>query len=620
VPAVFASSQFLLAVLMGVSSYIGLLHLGFWRSSHGRGRSSHGWVALFCAVSLVYMAGRYLEVCGEDLATAVMGGRFQVAAGAFLVYTLLGFARSLRRLPFEHRFHAGLLLVTSLLAWAALFSELMVRETGFVDTDWFGRQHSSPDVAEGLLLLGLYATSACLYVVVEVRRSPHISLLEKRVVIGSVTVYAAMGLWTVASAIGATSLPTLSQFGLVVIASGLSYLLVHQHRRMQTELEVLVEERARQLQETDARYRLLVENAPLGIFAIDRDGRALTVNRHLLRLLGAPVDGVDEAVLARLDMLGAEPMLRSGLAQPLRTCLDTGRAFVGDFVFEAEGAARREWRINAAPIRDAHRSIVGAQVIAEEIGERKRLEERVRQSQKMEAVGGLAAGIAHELNNPLSYVRANIAMLRKEWDERVGRMFSGSGEGGESLLRCRDMIDDALEGVDRAVAIVREVNEFSHGQDSPLDDVDLNDLLEDSLRVASPQLRPGIEVECRYGSLPPVSCSPGQMRQVFLNLIVNAIHAFGRETGSEGQLRLETQHLPEKGEVLVRVCDDGPGIAEEHLDRLFEPFFTTKPSGQGTGLGLYICYEIVRMHAGTISVETGPRTGTCVTVHLPVKL
>lgn len=248
------------------------------------------------------------------------------------------------------------------------------------------------------------------------------------------------------------------------------------------------------------------------------------------------------------------------------------------------------------------------------VAERVRLHERLRQSQKLESVGQLAAGIAHELNNPMAYVRANLGALRREWNalsvaaDKVGWPDELAGR----VADCEELIDESLEGVDRAIAIVREVREFSHASETRIEPFDLNDLIEGALRVADAQRPSGVSVRYDGSVLPPIPCIPSQLGQVFLNLIVNAFQAMQ----SAGTLRIDTRCQGSR--VAVCIEDDGPGIEPEVRSRLFDPFFTTKPVGQGTGLGLYISYEIVRAHGGEIRVESEPGHGARFEVLLPL--
>jgi signal transduction histidine kinase len=231
-------------------------------------------------------------------------------------------------------------------------------------------------------------------------------------------------------------------------------------------------------------------------------------------------------------------------------------------------------------------------------------------SARLAAVGELAAGIAHEINNPLAFVRSNLSQLEEIWKEL--RLLPAPPEHAELLRDVDALFEESIEGVDRAAEIVRSVKSFAHAGSATREATDLRPLLEDVLRVASAQLRSRVNVLREYDeSLPRVICAPQQLRQVFLNLVVNAAQAV--EPG--GHVLVATR--PDGDHVVVSVGDDGCGIEPDVIDRIFDPFFTTKPVGEGTGLGLGIAHQIVSSHGGEIEVESAPGRGTVCRVRLP---
>jgi signal transduction histidine kinase len=231
-------------------------------------------------------------------------------------------------------------------------------------------------------------------------------------------------------------------------------------------------------------------------------------------------------------------------------------------------------------------------------------------SARLAAVGELAAGIAHEINNPLAFVRSNLSQLESIWKE-LG-LVPAASEHAELLRDVDALFEESIEGVDRAAEIVRSVKSFAHAGSATREPTDLRPLLEDVLHVASAQLRSRVNVLREYDDfLPRVICAPQQLRQVFLNLVINAAQAV--EAG--GHVLVATR--PDGDHVIISVGDDGCGIEPHLIDRIFDPFFTTKPVGEGTGLGLGIAHQIVSSHGGEIQVESTPGSGTVFRVRLP---
>jgi signal transduction histidine kinase len=299
--------------------------------------------------------------------------------------------------------------------------------------------------------------------------------------------------------------------------------------------------------------------------------------------------------------------------QLVRLALETGETQSGEVCFEPAWGSAAQLRVTVAPLRAASGEISGALLLSEDVTERNELERRLRLAQKMEAVGQLAAGIAHEINTPMAYVRSNLGSLHEDWNalrEEIRKDPESETTAG-LLAGAEALIDESLEGVERTIAIARDMREFAHSATAARVPTDLNHELEACSRLASAQY-PGVTITEAYGELPLVPASAGQLRQVFLNLIVNALQA----VSASGNVSVSSAH--EAGFAAVRVRDDGCGIARELQHRLFEPFFSTKAAGEGTGLGLYISYEIVRAHGGEIRVDSAPGEGSTFEVRLPL--
>jgi len=269
-------------------------------------------------------------------------------------------------------------------------------------------------------------------------------------------------------------------------------------------------------------------------------------------------------------------------------------------------------------------------------GTNARLEEaqnQLLQSEKMASIGQLAAGVAHEINNPIGFVSSNLGTLRRYVEGMFALLDSyGSADLGmqaadlrAKIARQREeldidflvedlplLLDESDDGLIRVKKIVQDLKDFSRVDQADWQDADLNAGLDSTLNVVMNEIKYKAEVRKEYGSLPPVRCLAAQLNQVFMNLIVNAAHAIVER----GVVTLSTSC--EGDWVRVSVRDNGCGMSPEVLRRIFEPFYTTKPVGQGTGLGLSLSFSIVQKHGGRIEVESAPGEGTCFHVVIPV--
>jgi signal transduction histidine kinase len=342
----------------------------------------------------------------------------------------------------------------------------------------------------------------------------------------------------------------------------------------------------------------ILETLPDGVAMLRLDGSVRSANGALARLLECPPEALTGLCLA--DHL--EPPEAATGAPGERPC--ELRSF---------GGHRTPVAVASTLLRDRQGSDLGRVLVVRDLAEITSLRDGLLLSGRLAAVGELAAGIAHEINNPLAFARANLSLLRQHWASFATTAIKGDpgGETAALFAEGEELIDESLEGVDRAAAIVRDVRGLAHAGSRRREPADLNQLLDGVLRMAAPQLRQFATVHKEWDVLPPVRCVPQELQQVFLNLVMNASQAIA----SPGTIRLRTR-AQEDG-VVVEVEDDGAGIAPEVLPKIFDPFFTTKPVGEGTGLGLSIAYGIVHKHGGEISVRSEPGHGACFRVQLP---
>jgi two-component system NtrC family sensor kinase len=282
--------------------------------------------------------------------------------------------------------------------------------------------------------------------------------------------------------------------------------------------------------------------------------------------------------------------------------------------------------------------------LAAETKERERVEAELRLSQKLEAVGRLAAGIAHEINTPIQYIGDSVTFLRsaredghavlKAYQQAVTDLAAGVPiESVTAAIRAAEQAGDiefyrtevpkaferTLEGVERVAQIVRAMKEFSHPDAVDHEPADINHALETTLVVARNEYKYVARIETKLEELPPVICNIGELNQVFLNLLVNAAHAI-EEAGKEVSSGHITVTSAVDGEyVKITVSDNGCGIPQENIDKVFDPFFTTKEVGKGTGQGLAITRSIiVDKHRGSVDIDTIVGAGTQFTLRLPI--
>jgi two-component system NtrC family sensor kinase len=268
------------------------------------------------------------------------------------------------------------------------------------------------------------------------------------------------------------------------------------------------------------------------------------------------------------------------------------------------------------------------------IGKLQEAHDQLLQSEKMASIGQLAAGIAHEINNPVGFVNSNMRTLQKyvatlfgvvqQYEETIAAS-AAAAELGPPIAQIRkkadlaylqedatDLVRESMDGLKRVTDIVQSLKDFSHVGETEWQVADLHQGLDSTLNIVANEIKYKASVEKHYGDLPKVTCLASQLNQVFMNLLVNAGHAIKERgvitirSGTEGDW------------VWVSIADTGSGIAPENINRIFEPFFTTKAVGSGTGLGLSLSYGIVNKHGGKIEVASTPGEGTMFTVRLPV--
>jgi two-component system NtrC family sensor kinase len=247
------------------------------------------------------------------------------------------------------------------------------------------------------------------------------------------------------------------------------------------------------------------------------------------------------------------------------------------------------------------------------------------QAEKLASIGQLAAGVAHEINNPIGFIRSNLGTAQRyvgDLSRLVALMKAGDIAQCRAAWERADMgfvmedfaalLRESIDGADRVTKIVADLKGFSSVDQAEEEIVDLNDNLRFASNVLAGQLKEKVELVLELGVLPKTLCLPGHLNQVLLNLLLNAAQALA----DQGRITVQSDVVG--NEIRIRIGDNGCGIPAGNLGRIFDPFFTTREVGSGTGLGLTVCRDIVQAHGGRIEVESEPGVGTVFTVYLPI--
>ncbi len=360
--------------------------------------------------------------------------------------------------------------------------------------------------------------------------------------------------------------------------------------------------------------RIMLGSGVLGQVAADGQPRLMTGARSdaARRSLDAPASSICWPMTIKSRRIGALAINRPALSRPFtQDDVDRGETFVTVLALLVDNAGMR---------KEQQRRIDRLSRLNEEMlavnGELKTTQAQLLQSEKMASIGQLAAGVAHEINNPIGYVYANFNTLSGYVKDLLAAARATPGAKPLDLdflaEDLPDLLSETREGLDRVTKIVRDLKDFSRVDTS--DDWEWADLiagLESTLNIAHNEVKYKATVERQLVALPDVLCRPSEINQVFMNLLVNAAQAIAER----GVISLRSGHDAEQ--VWIEIADTGKGMTAEVRNRIFEPFYTTKPVGQGTGLGLSLSYSIVQKHQGRIDVSSEPGRGTTFRVTLP---
>ncbi|WNG18347.1 sensor histidine kinase [Cystobacter fuscus] len=346
------------------------------------------------------------------------------------------------------------------------------------------------------------------------------------------------------------------------------------------------------------------------VFEFDAEGRYLAAWAGSEAMLAMP----RETFLGRHISEVMDPATAARTLESIQRVLARGEPERFEYSLELEGG--RRW-FSADARRVPQRP--GVAFLVRDITRQKTLELSLLQADRLAALGTLAAGVAHEVSNPLGYISSNLNFLEEGLAEVRQALAGAPGldPQARTLEECAEALTEARQGITRIRNVVGDLKTFSRGEDTCPDEerADVRRALEMSLNMAMPELRHRARVVWQAQEVPPVRGSESRLGQVFLNLLLNAAQALPE--GALGENTVEAHLRAEDGKVVVEIRDTGHGIPPENLKRIFEPFFTTRPAGVGTGLGLAICHSIIIAMRGELSVESTVGKGTCFRVRLP---
>jgi PAS domain S-box-containing protein len=374
----------------------------------------------------------------------------------------------------------------------------------------------------------------------------------------------------------------------------------------------IVEPLGPELEAAEARLRFVIGLTDSIVLEMDADGRYVAILASSDELLAMP----REQSLGRTmhEILG--PQAAAPFMERIRRVLETGRP--ERFEYSLQVATGLRWFSADAVHVSARRTVV---FLIRDVTERKLLEQRLIQADRLAAMGTLAAGVAHEVNNPLSYICSNLNFIAEGVEALRYLLKAPPDEALPAQMlatvdECLEALSESQQGVRRLHHIAGSLRTFARGHDEPSEQVQVRRALEASIALCTRELNGRARLVQQLDEVPTVVGNETHLEQVFLNLLINAAQAIPE--GAPEQHEVRVRLFVERDHVVVEVRDTGAGMPEAMIQRIFDPFFSTKPVGAGTGLGLSVSHGIITRMGGDISVESAVGRGTCFRVRLPL--
>ncbi len=375
--------------------------------------------------------------------------------------------------------------------------------------------------------------------------------------------------------------------------------------------------------------RTMIDMIPACIYAKDAQSRFTAANKLVANRMGVE----PEQLIGKTDFDFFPREMAEKFFNDEQALIQSGKPLIDceEVAFDSTSGMDRVLITSKIPLRDELGNLTGVVGIGFDITERKAAEERMASSDRLESIGRLAAGVAHEINTPIQYLGDSVSFIREGVEELLSYIdtlhaaLPQKNEANEDVEYLREELPPALarvaDGLSRIAEIVRSMKHFSHADQREMSAVDLNASIASTLVIARSEYKDCADLETSYGEIPQITCHGGQINQVVLNLVVNAAHAIAdvvRKNGGRGKIAVKTS--VENNFVVIAISDTGGGIPEGIRARIFDPFFTTKEVGRGTGQGLSIARNVIaKGHGGELDFETELGQGTTFFVRLPIQ-
>ena len=364
-----------------------------------------------------------------------------------------------------------------------------------------------------------------------------------------------------------------------------------------------------------SQYISMINTAPVMMYLKDIEHRYVIVNEAFCQLVGK---GLSE-IRGKTDYEIFPSEKADTNHEDDTKVMQTNETVIKHEESMTNTLGEKKWfTTTKVPIHDYLGNITGVVGLTQDVTELHMGREKLIQADKLAAIGTLAAGVAHEINNPIGFINSNLNTMGKYLKKIKSYIDEPDEDDREDINDIiddfKDAIEESVDGTNRVKKIVADLKSFSRVDKSDKEAVNLNEGIESTLNIVWNELKYNCKVEKEFGELPDIYCYPNQINQVFMNILVNAGHAI---EGDNGLIKIKTWH--ENNSIYISIKDNGKGIPPENQKKIFEPFYTTKEVGKGTGLGLSLVYDIVKKHNGHIEVNSEVGVGTEFVISLPQK-